>query len=83
MKFHKTKCHVLHFAQKNPSHCWKTVEDTGLGVLVDTRLNRSEQCAQVAKKASSVLICIRHCVASRSREVNIPLFSALVRLHLE
>jgi len=85
VKFNKAKCKVMHMGQYRLGD--EGIESSpvkkDLGVLVDEKLDMTQQCALAAQKATHIVGCIKSSMASRSREVILPLCSALVRPHLE
>jgi len=91
MKFNKSKCQILHLGQGNPGYASKlgdqrlesSPEERVWLVWVDDKFNMSQQCAVAANTTNRVLGCIKHSIATQSKEVIVPLYTALVQPHLE
>ncbi|KFQ32242.1 hypothetical protein N332_14171, partial [Mesitornis unicolor] len=91
MEFNKAWCKVLHLGRGNPKYKHRpggewlksSPEEKDLEVSVNEKLTMSQPCVLAAQKAKRNLGCITRSVASRAREVILPLYSALVRPHLE
>jgi len=87
MRFNKRKCRVLHLGRNNPMQQYRlgadllesSAAERDFDFLMGNQLTMSQQCALAAKKASGILGFIKKSVASRSREVLLLFYSALVR----
>ena len=76
VRFNKSKCKVMHLGQSNPRYEYSLGEELieiraagkELDVLLNEKLEMSQQFVLAAQKANSILGCIRRGVASRERE---------------
>ena len=90
MRFNKSKCGLLHLGKNNLMHQYRLGDDLlernsaekDLGTLVDNRFAKSQQRVLLAKKDNGVPGCIKKRVASRSKDVFLHFYSALMRPHL-
>ncbi|KAJ7425279.1 hypothetical protein BTVI_03386 [Pitangus sulphuratus] len=79
------KCRVLHLGKNNPRQQYRLGADLlensslekDLGVMVDHKLSMSQKRVLVARKVNGILGYIRKSIASRLRELILPLNSAL------
>ncbi|KAJ7395631.1 hypothetical protein BTVI_152738 [Pitangus sulphuratus] len=75
VRFNETKCKVLHLGQSNLQYHYKLVDEKiessppekDLRLVVDRRLDMSQQCVLATQKANCILDCVKSSVASRSR----------------
>ena len=82
-KFNKAKCKVLHMDQGKAKHKYRLGEawivsspgKKDLGMLVDEKRNVTQQCVLATQKANHILGCTKRNMASRWREVIVPLCS--------
>ncbi|KAF7249028.1 Gamma-aminobutyric acid receptor subunit alpha-6 [Varanus komodoensis] len=61
----------------------RTEKEKDLRVIVDSRLNMSQQCDAATKRANAILGCINRSITSKSQVVVVPLYSSLIKPHVE
>ncbi|CAM4478002.1 unnamed protein product [Lepidochelys kempii] len=91
MKFNVDKCKVMHIGKHNPNYTYTmmgsklavTTQERDLGVIVDSSLKTSTQCAAAVKRANTMLGIIKEGIDNRTENIMLPLYKSMVHPHLE
>ncbi len=91
MPFNVKKCHILQVGTRNLKYdyemCDKKLKSVhcvkDLAVTIMLNLKFSQQCKEAAGKADRMLSFIKRNFSFKNKDINLPLYNGLVRLHLE
>ena len=91
MQFNTSKCKTLHFGKSNPKCTYLMNSETlrtddhekDLGVEIHTSLKPEKHIDTVVSKANRILGMINRSVQYKGKDCILPLYTALVRPHLE
>ncbi|CAM5138679.1 unnamed protein product [Natator depressus] len=91
MKLNVDKCKVTHIGKNNPNYTYNMMEanlattnqEKDLGVIVDSSLKTSTQCAATVKKGNGMLGIIKKGIENKTGNILLPLYKSMVRPHLE
>ena len=93
--FNSEKCKMMHLGKNNPHYTYTikdgdierimetTSSEKDLGVYVDPLLEFNEHISKVVKKSRGIASMIFKSISSRTSDILVPLFVALVRPNLE
>ncbi|CAM5124383.1 unnamed protein product, partial [Natator depressus] len=91
MKFNVDKCKVMHIGKNNPNYTYNMMranlatpnQEKDLGVIVDSSLKTSTQCAAAVKKANRMVGIIKKGIENKTENILLPFYKSMVHPHLE
>ncbi|CAM4642329.1 unnamed protein product [Lepidochelys kempii] len=91
MKFHADQCKVMHIGKYNPNYTYKMMgsklavatQERDFGVIVDSSLKTSTQCAVAVKKMNRMVGIIKKGIDNNTKNIMLPLYQSMVCPHLE
>uniref|UniRef100_K7GG65 Reverse transcriptase domain-containing protein n=1 Tax=Pelodiscus sinensis TaxID=13735 RepID=K7GG65_PELSI len=91
MNFNVDKCKLMHNGKNNPNYTYSmmganlamTNQERDLGVIVDSSLKTSTQCAAAVKKANRMLGNIKKGIENKTQNILLSLYKTMVRPHPE